>query len=127
MAGGLPWDFKQEQTKMTVKVGQSGLAYYRVVNTSDRAITGTATYNVTPIKAAPFFVKTECFCFTEQTIEPGQEVSFPVLFHVDSQIDEEDRLDDVRDITLSYTFFEIEPSDRVKTSSDSSVNIESLN
>ena len=127
VAGGLPWDFKQEQTKMTVKVGQSGLAYYRVVNTSDRAITGTATYNVTPIKAAPFFVKTECFCFTEQTIEPGQEVSFPVLFHVDSQIDEEDRLDDVRDITLSYTFFEIEPSDRVKTSSDSSVNIESLN
>ncbi|MEP6342346.1 MAG: cytochrome c oxidase assembly protein [Maricaulaceae bacterium] len=127
VAGGLPWEFKQEQVKMTVNVGQSGLAYYKVVNTSERTITGTATYNVTPIKAAPFFVKTECFCFTEQTIEPGQEVSFPVLFHVDSQIDEEKRLDDVRDITLSYTFFEIEPSESVKTSADSSVNTQSLN
>jgi len=106
---GLPWDFSPEQVKMTVNVGQSGLAYYKVKNISKRAITGTATYNVTPIKAAPYFIKTECFCFTEQTIEPGEEVSFPVLFHVDSQIADEARLNDVRDITLSYTFFEIEP------------------
>ena len=127
VADGLPWDFKPEQVKMTVKVGQSGLAYYKVLNTFDQAITGTATYNVTPVKAAPFFVKTECFCFTEQTIEPGQEVSFPVLFHVDSQIDEEDRLDDVREITLSYTFFEIEPTESVKTGADSLISTESLN
>ena len=127
VAGGLPWNFKPEQVKMTVNVGQSGLAYYKVTNTSERAITGTATYNVTPVKAAPYFVKTECFCFTEQTIEPGQEVSFPVLFHVDSQIAEEDRLDDVRDITLSYTFFEIEPTESVKTSAEASINNESLN
>lgn len=118
---GLPWDFKPEQVKMTINVGQSGLAYYKVKNTSSRAVTGTATYNVTPIKAAPFFIKTECFCFTEQTIEPGQEISFPVLFHVDSQIDDESRLDDVRDITLSYTFFEIEPSEPVKTTPKTAV------
>ena len=68
---GLPWDFTPEQAKMTVNVGQSGLAYYKVKNTSNRAIVGTATYNVTPTKAAPYFIKTECFCFTEQRIEPG--------------------------------------------------------
>lgn len=124
---GLPWDFKPEQVKLTINVGQSGLAYYKVTNTSSRAITGTATYNVTPTKAAPFFIKTECFCFTEQTIEPGQEISFPVLFHVDSQIDDEARLDDVRDITLSYTFFEIEPTEGVKTSADLAAAQESLN
>ena len=124
---GLPWDFKPEQVKMTINVGQSGLAYYKVKNTSSRAVTGTATYNVTPIKAAPFFIKTECFCFTEQTIEPGQEISFPVLFHVDSQIDDESRLDDVRDITLSYTFFEIEPTEGAKSSAELDEAQESLN
>ena len=124
---GLPWDFKPEQVKMTINVGQSGLAYYKVKNTSSRAVTGTATYNVTPIQAAPFFIKTECFCFTEQTIEPGQEISFPVLFHVDSQIDDESRLDDVRDITLSYTFFEIEPTEGAKSSAELDEAQESLN
>lgn len=119
---GLPWDFSPEQVKMTVNVGQSGLAYYKVINNSNRAVTGTATYNVTPTKAAAYFIKTECFCFTEQTIKPGEEVSFPVLFHVDSQIDEEARLNDVRDITLSYTFFEIEPTDAVDIIADVSQN-----
>ena len=108
---GLPWNFRPEQTNLTVNVGQSGLAYYKVTNESRFPVTGTATFNVTPIKAAPYFIKTECFCFTEQTIQPGEEVSFPVLFHVDSQIDEEARLDDVRNITLSYTFFETEPTE----------------
>ncbi len=124
---GLPWDFKPEQVKLTVNVGQSGLAYYKVKNTSDRAITGTATYNVTPTKAAPFFIKTECFCFTEQRIEPGQEISFPVLFHVDSQIDEDKRLKDVRDITLSYTFFDIDDEKNAKPSVQLSGVKESLN
>jgi len=124
---GLPWEFQPEQVKLTVNVGQSGLAYYKVKNTSDRAITGTATYNVTPTKAAPFFIKTECFCFTEQRIEPGQEISFPVLFHVDSQIDEDKRLKDVRDITLSYTFFDIDDRADAKTSAAASKQNESLN
>jgi len=124
---GLPWDFKPEQVKMTVNVGQSGLAYYKVKNTSNRAIVGTATYNVTPTKAAPYFIKTECFCFTEQRIEPGAEMSFPVLFHVDSQIDEDKRLKDVRDITLSYTFFEIDGESGAKTTAQVSSENESLN
>ena len=121
VAVGLPWDFRAEQAKLTVNVGQSGLAYYKVTNTAKHAITGTATFNVTPTKAAPFFIKTECFCFTEQTIQPGEEVSFPVLFHVDSQIDDEARLKDVRDITLSYTFFETEPSEPTKTARKTAV------
>jgi cytochrome c oxidase assembly protein subunit 11 len=124
---GLPWDFQPEQVKLTVNVGQSGLAYYKVKNTASRAIVGTATYNVTPTKAAPFFIKTECFCFTEQRIEPGEELSFPVLFHVDSQIDDDKRLKDVRDITLSYTFFEIDDESATKTTAQLALDNKSLN
>jgi len=114
----LPWDFQPEQRKMSVQLGQNGLAYYKVKNRSNKAMVGTATFNVTPIKAAPFFIKTECFCFTEQRIEPGQEISMPVLFFVDPQLDEDKRLADVKDITLSYTFFEVEnPTDTVLNTS----------
>lgn len=104
---GLPWDFEPEQSSMTVQLGQSALAYYKVKNVSDQPIVGTATFNVTPMKAAQYFVKTECFCFTEQLIQPGQEVSMPVLFYVDARLDEEERLKDIKDITLSYTFFRV--------------------
>ncbi len=108
VSGGLPWEFKPAINSVDVQLGQSTLAYYEAVNTTDRAITGTSTFNVTPIKAAPYFIKTECFCFTEQRIEPGQTVSFPVIFHIDALMDTESRLDDIKDITLSYTFFEVE-------------------
>lgn len=115
---GLPWEFAPEQRAMTVQLGQTGLAYYKVKNESDKPMVGTATFNVTPIKAAPFFIKTECFCFTEQRVEPGQEISMPVLYFVDPQLDEDKRLEDVTDITLSYTFFEVEnPTDAQAISS----------
>lgn len=105
---GLPWEFEPEQNSMDVQLGQTGLAYYKVKNNSDKAMVGTASFNVTPIKAASFFIKTECFCFTEQRVEPGQEISMPVLFFVDPQLDDYERLNDVKEITLSYTFFEVE-------------------
>lgn len=108
VSAGLPWDFEPEQKSMTVQLGQSALAYYKVKNVSNQPIVGTATFNVTPMKAAQYFVKTECFCFTEQLIQPGQEVSMPVLFYVDARLDEEERLKDIKDITLSYTFFRVE-------------------
>lgn len=108
VSGGLPWSFEPEQRSMDVKLGQSGLAYYKVKNNSKRTLVGTATFNVAPIKAAPYFVKTECFCFTEQRVEPGQEVMMPVLFFVDPLMDEEERLNDITEMTLSYTFFEVE-------------------
>ena len=104
---GLPWDFEPEDRSMDVKIGQTALAYYKVKNVSSKAIVGTATYNVTPIKTGPYFIKTECFCFTEQRIEPGQEMLMPVLFHIDSQLDDEVRMDEIKDITLSYTFFPV--------------------
>lgn len=112
----LPWSFKPEQRSIDVKLGQSGLAYYQVTNTSKKAVVGTATFNVTPIKAASYFIKTECFCFTEQLVKPGETVSMPVLFHVDPLLDEEARLDDISNITLSYTFFRVKnPTETVET------------
>lgn len=122
----LPWTFEPEQRAMDVKLGQSALAYYKAVNTSKRTIVGTATFNVTPIKAAPYFIKTECFCFTEQRIEPGQEVSFPVLFFVDPELNDEKRFDDIKDITLSYTFFEVEAAENEITSAIATESRDSL-
>lgn len=104
----LPWDFRPSQRSMTVRVGQTALAYFTATNNSSHPVTGVATYNVAPFKAAPYFSKLECFCFTEQTLEPGETVEMPVLFFVDPLIDEEDRMDDVHTMTLSYTFFETE-------------------
>lgn len=105
---GFPWTFEPVQRSMTVRLGETAIAYYRATNNSNRAITGTATYNVTPYKAAPFFSKLECFCFTEQTLQPGESIEMPVLFFVDAEMDAESRYDDVTTITLSYTFFESE-------------------
>ena len=107
-APGLGWTFEPEQREMEVNVGANALAFYRVTNTTDQPLVGTATFNVTPIKGAPFFIKTECFCFNEQRVEPGESVSMPVLFHIDPQIDEDERYRDVNDFTLSYTFFPVE-------------------
>lgn len=101
----LPWKFRPDQRRMDVKLGQSGLAYYTVENTSDEAVVGVANFNVMPIKAAPFFVKTDCFCFEEQIIQPGETLNLPVIFFVDPQMDEDKRLDEIKTITLSYTFF----------------------
>jgi len=125
VSGELPWTFTPDVRSVEVNVGRSTLAYYTVTNNADRPVTGTATFNVTPIKAAPYFIKTECFCFTEQMMKPGETMSFPVLFHIDSQIDDEKRLDDVTHITLSYTFFETEP--RSETLQSAAQSREALN
>lgn len=101
----LNWRFKPVQRSMDLQVGDTGLAFYEAVNMADRPISGTATFNVTPLKAAPYFVKIECFCFTEQTLSPGETVDMPVTFFVDPAIAEDKNLDDVTTITLSYTFF----------------------
>jgi len=101
----LPWRFEPSQRTQTVQVGKSALSHYRAVNTSDRAITGTAAFNVTPHKAGQYFSKIECFCFTEQTLAPGETADMPVTWFIDPAIAEDDNLDDVTEITLSYTFF----------------------
>lgn len=101
----LSWGFKPVQRSVTIKVGEEALIFYRAVNESDETITGTATFNVTPFKAAQYFNKIECFCFTEQTLAPGEVVDMPVTFFVDPEIANDKRLDEVKEITLSYTFF----------------------
>ena len=104
-ARDLPWYFKPEQREIKVRVGEMAMAVYNAVNQSDRALIGTSTFNVTPVKAGAYFNKIECFCFEEQTLAPGERADFPVSFFVDPDIVEDRRLDDVSTITLSYTFF----------------------
>ena len=101
----LPWRFKPEQRELTVKLGETGLAAYQAVNRADRPTVGTALYNVTPDKAGKYFNKIECFCFTEQVLEPGQSVDMPVAFFVDPSLADDPAMEDVTTITLSYTFF----------------------
>jgi cytochrome c oxidase assembly protein subunit 11 len=101
----LPWRFEPAQGKIRLRVGEQVLAHYRAVNLSREAVTGVATFNVTPFKAGPYFNKVACFCFTEQTLKPGESVDMPVAFFIDPAIAEDRNLDDVTDITLSYTFF----------------------
>ncbi|MEY4256123.1 MAG: hypothetical protein RLZZ141_1350 [Pseudomonadota bacterium] len=79
----LPWSFKAEQVSQTLKIGSTGLAFFKVTNTSDKVLTGRATYNVVPESAGAYFQKLECFCFTEQTLKPGQSIDFPVVYFVD--------------------------------------------
>jgi cytochrome c oxidase assembly protein subunit 11 len=101
----LPWSFAPVRPKVRLRLGQRALVYYRATNTSDQAVTGVATFNVTPHKAGPYFAKVECFCFTEQTLAPGESVDMPVTFYVDPDLAQDRKLADVTDIALSYTFF----------------------
>ncbi len=103
-AGNVPWIFRPAQTTDTVRIGQRDLATYVARNTSSIPVTGTATFNVEPAQAGKYFHKIQCFCFTEQTLQPGQEVNMPVLYYVDPAILEDDVIGDIEQITLSYTF-----------------------
>ncbi len=104
---GMPWTFRPEQVEMTLPIGQTGLAFFEASNPTDRVVAGQASYNVTPDAAGLYFTKIDCFCFTEQVLQPHQTVSMPVTFFVDPAIlqDREGKL--VHEITLSYTFHEI--------------------
>ena len=105
IAPDLPWSFAPEQRQMEVRIGEQNLAFYGAKNRSDHPIVGQATYNVTPFKAAPYFSKIACFCFDEQILQPGEQMDMPVSFYVDPGILSDPNTQDVRTITLSYTFF----------------------
>lgn len=106
--GDLPWKFKPVQRRVKVKIGEEALIFYKAVNESDKPVTGVATFNVTPFKTAYYFNKIECFCFTEQTLMPGEEVDMAVSFYIDPEFVEDENVDEIKELTLSYTFF---PSD----------------
>jgi cytochrome c oxidase assembly protein subunit 11 len=101
----LPWDFTTEQVSQQIRIGDTGLAFFKVTNHGDKAMTGRAMYNVVPELAGPYFQKLECFCFTNQTIEPGQTVEFPVVYFVDPKFVDDPDTKGKSEITLSYTFF----------------------
>ncbi len=108
MDSKLGWYFEPDQQSLKVKVGENGLASYTVRNESDVDMKGVATFNVSPLKTGKYFNKVYCFCFDEQVIKAGQEVQFPVSFFIEPMFDDDAYMDDVSNITLSYTFYEVE-------------------
>jgi len=107
VAGGLPWKFEPEQTEIQVKIGQVVTVYYTVTNQSARTTTGQAAYNVAPLTVGAYFQKINCFCFTEQTMAPGETRQMPVVFYVDPALVKDSDNDGLNTITLSYTFYPV--------------------
>ena len=107
-SSALPWEFEPEEHKQRVAVGARDMAFYTAKNMADTPVTGTATFNVTPVQAGQYFTKVQCFCFNEQMLKPGEEVRMPVVFYVDPKILEDPATRDIEEITLSYTFYPVD-------------------
>ena len=103
----LEWRFEAVDAPVTLNPGEEVVINYRATNIGDAESTGTSTYNVTPVKAGPHFMKIDCFCFVEQTLQPGESVLMPVRFYIDPDIARESNTADVDEIILSYTFFPV--------------------
>jgi cytochrome c oxidase assembly protein subunit 11 len=107
VAGGLPWKFEPEKTEIEINIGQVVTVYYNVTNLAARTTTGQAAYNVAPLTVGAYFEKINCFCFTEQTMAPGEKREMPVVFYVDPSIVNDSDNDGLNTITLSYTFYPV--------------------
>ncbi|XP_027073409.2 cytochrome c oxidase assembly protein COX11, mitochondrial [Coffea arabica] len=107
VADGMPWKFVPTQREVRVKPGESALAFYTAENRSSTPITGVSTYNVTPMKAAVYFNKIQCFCFEEQRLLPGEQIDMPVFFYIDPEFETDPRIDGINNLILSYTFFKV--------------------
>ena len=119
--GDLPWRFRPLTGEVSLRAGAAGQAVYRAENLSDAPVTGTSTFNVTPLKAGAYFAKVQCFCFEEQRLAPGETADMGVSFFVDPAILEDPLLDDVKTITLSYTFFRAPGGERQEAAARGSV------
>ena len=104
---GLPWKFEPEQNEIEVRIGEVVTVFYTVTNQAARATTGVAAYNVAPLTVGAYFQKINCFCFTEQTMGPGEKREMPVVFYVDPQLAKDSENDGLNTITLSYTFYPV--------------------
>lgn len=111
-SAGLAWSFHAVQTTMNVKLGEQSMAYYRARNTSGKPVTASAIFNVTPVNAGIYFNKIQCFCFTEQTLQPGESIDMPVVFFVDPDMMNDADAAGIKEITLSYTMY---PVDKPRT------------
>jgi len=118
-APDLGWEFRPLQASVQVHPGEEKVVAYRAVNLTKAPVTGTATYNVTPVKAGIYFDKLQCFCFTKQHLEPGQSADLSVSFFVDPDIVKDPNTRDVDTITLSYTMFRAKDDDRPPVRSSS--------
>ncbi len=107
-SANLKWKFHPAQAAVTVKFGEQQLAHYTAVNNSDHVVTGTAVFNVTPPNAGVYFNKIQCFCFTEQTLKPGESIDLPVAFFVDPGMLQDPDAQGIKEITLSYTFYPVD-------------------
>jgi len=107
-APSLPWKFQPERSRETVAIGERDMAFYTAKNLSAREVKGTATFNVTPVRAGKYFAKIQCFCFNEQILKPGEEVRMPVVFYVDPKILDDPEARKITEITLSYTFYPVD-------------------
>ncbi len=107
VAGGLPWKFEPEKTEINLRIGEVVTVYYTVTNQSARETTGQAAYNVAPLTVGAYFQKINCFCFTEQTLKPGEKREMPVVFYVDPSLTADHDNDGLNTITLSYTFYPV--------------------
>lgn len=108
LEAGMPWRFRPMQREIEVRIGEVALVFYEAENPTDRTVAGSASYNVTPFSAGSFFTKIDCFCFTEQVLGPGERIEMPVTFYVDPAMVTDRDGKFVNQITLSYTFHQID-------------------
>ena len=107
----LPWTFKAQNTSLTLNIGQDALINFVAQNNGSEPVTGSAVYNITPLKAGKYFSKTQCFCFDNQTLNPNEKMNMPVVFYIDPSIADDPNMEDVTTITLSYSFFKSDSSE----------------
>ena len=113
VSAGLGWNFHAVQPLMAVRAGEQMMAHYRATNLTDRPLTGSAVFNVTPESAGAYFNKIQCFCFTEQRLEPGESIDLPVVFFVDPDIAGDPDTRSITEITLSYTVYPVDQPDKL--------------